>query len=76
MKVGFIVAPSLARGVARISSEKLLETGNEYFGAFPSFDLWWVYSVAVFKNFIMSGHGRMVDARNLATVQVILFLIT
>ena len=40
VKVGFIVAPFLARGVARIASENLLETGNEFFGAFPSFALW------------------------------------
>lgn len=74
--IGFMVGPYLARNAARIASNSLLETSNEFFGGHSSFNLWWVYSVAIFKNFILSGNGNLGAAKDLVRVQVLQFMIT
>ena len=85
VQIGFVCAPFISAAAARTASAGMFETSKllqgclrpvQFFAGMPPFSLWWVYSVAIFKSFVLSGDGSLAEATDLAMVQGVHFLIT
>jgi hypothetical protein len=70
VQLGFMFGPQLAVTGAAVVSRGMSTMSQRDFNGVPPFSLWWLYSVAIYKSFILPTSSAAGSATELIQVQV------